>query len=85
LGIKESIAEIREDILKYSPYPEKVKIVAATKYTDENGIREVAKAGLECIGENRVQAMVEKIEKMSSEELKNIKNQLKMKLFLIIL
>ncbi len=73
MEIKDSIKEIMEDIKKYSPYPENVKIVAATKYTDENGIRAVVSEGITDIGENRVQAMVEKIEKMSKDELKNIK------------
>jgi PLP dependent protein len=71
--MKERIEEIRADIKKHSPYPEKVKIVAATKYTDEKGIRDVAAQGIIDIGENRVQAMVEKIEKLSKDELKNIR------------
>ena len=61
------IEEIREDIKKYSKYPERVRIVAATKYTDCNGIREVLAAGIRDIGENRVQAMSEKLEELQEE------------------
>lgn len=61
------IKEIREDIKRYSKYPEKVRIVAATKYTDCNGIREVLAAGIRDIGENRVQAMIEKQEELQEE------------------
>ena len=73
MGLKESIQEIRDDIKKYSPYPEKVKIVAATKYTDENGVREVIAEEVFDVGENRVQSMTEKLEKLSKEELKKIR------------
>ena len=73
MSLKESVLEIREDIKKYSPYPERVKIVAATKYTDENGVRSVVAEGIREIGENRVQSMSAKIENMSEEELKKIR------------
>lgn len=73
MDIEKNIEEIRKDIKIYSPYPEKVKIVAATKYTDEKGIIDVTAAGVIDIGENRVQAMIGKIEKMSSDELKKIR------------
>jgi pyridoxal phosphate enzyme (YggS family) len=73
VGLRESVKEIRDDIKKYSPYPEKVKIVAATKYTDENGVRDVVAEDIVDVGENRVQAMMEKLEKLSKEELKKIR------------
>ena len=73
MGLRESIEEIKDDIKKYSPYPEKVKIVAATKYTDENGVREVIAEEVYDVGENRVQSMMEKLEKLSKEELKKIR------------
>lgn len=73
MGLKESIEEIKDDIKKYSPYPEKVKIVAATKYTDENGVRDVIAEEVYDVGENRVQSMMEKLEKLSKEELKKIR------------
>ena len=33
--IKKNIATIKEDILKHSPYPERVKLVAVTKYFEK--------------------------------------------------
>ena len=62
--MKKRIEEIEQEIKKYSPYPEKVRIVAATKYTDAAGVEKVVNAGVLDVGENRVQSMMEKIEKM---------------------
>ncbi|MBZ4683508.1 MAG: dependent protein [Fusobacteriaceae bacterium] len=66
MSLKETITknlnEIKEDIKKYSPYPEKVKIVGATKYLDKYQLEEYFNSGAKIIGENRVQALREKKE-----------------------
>ncbi|MDO4690331.1 MAG: YggS family pyridoxal phosphate-dependent enzyme [Fusobacterium sp.] len=61
MTIKENIDEILEDIKKYSPYPERVKLVAVTKYMDTDKIEEVIKLGQNSLGENKAQLIREKI------------------------
>lgn len=68
--MKKRIEEIEQEIKKYSPYPEKVRIVAATKYTDAAGVENVVNAGVLDVGENRVQSMMEKIEKINNDKIK---------------
>ena len=46
MSIKANVAEILEDIKKYSPYPEKVKLVAVTKYSTTRS--EERRVGKEC-------------------------------------
>ena len=40
MSIQASVEEILEDIKKYSPYPEKVKLIAVTKYSSVEDIEE---------------------------------------------
>ena len=40
MSIKTNVEEILEDIKKYSPYPEKVKLVAVTKYSSVEDIEQ---------------------------------------------
>ena len=54
--------EILEDIKKYSPYPEKVKLIAVTKYSTVEDIEEFLKTGQNICGENKVQVVKDKIE-----------------------
>ena len=54
--------EILEDIKKYSPYPEKVKLVAVTKYSSVEDIEEFLETGQNICGENKVQVIKDKIE-----------------------
>lgn len=58
--IKKNIDGIMKDIEKYSPYPKKVKLVAITKYFDEQGIESVLKSGHNIIGENKGQQIRDK-------------------------
>lgn len=60
MKIRENILELKKDIEKYSPNPERVLLLPTTKYVDAYGILEVVKAGCRVLGENRVQALEEK-------------------------
>lgn len=66
MKIKENILELKDDIKKYSPNPEKVLLLPTTKYVDALGVLEVVKAGCKVVGENRVQALEEKREILNS-------------------
>lgn len=61
MAIKENIEEILKDIKKYSPYPEKVKLIAVTKYVDTDKMQEIIECGHRIIGENKAQIIREKI------------------------
>lgn len=60
MGISENINEILLDIKKLSPYPEKVNLVAVTKYVDVETVKEVLKSGAHILGENKVQVLTKK-------------------------
>ncbi|MGL6153697.1 MAG: YggS family pyridoxal phosphate-dependent enzyme [Cetobacterium sp.] len=60
MNIQKNIQEIQEDIKKYSPYPEKVTLVAVTKYVNSDIIKEVLKTGVNTLGENKVQVIESK-------------------------
>lgn len=62
MSIKENIEKILENIKKYSPYPEKVKLVAVTKYVDETKIQEIIECGHNVFGENKAQVIREKVD-----------------------
>ena len=62
MSIQASVEEILEDIKKYSPYPEKVKLIAVTKYSTVEDIEEFLKTGQNICGENKVQVVKDKIE-----------------------
>ena len=73
MGIKENILELKNDIEKYSPNPEKVTLLSTTKYVDAYGVLEVVKAGCRVVGENRVQALEEKRNILKNLETGDIK------------
>lgn len=62
MSIKANVEEILEDIKKYSPYPEKVKLVAVTKYSSVEDIEKFLETGQIICGENKVQVIKDKIE-----------------------
>ena len=62
MSIKANVEEILEDIKKYSPYPEKVKLVAVTKYSSVEDIEKFLETGQNICGENKVQVIKDKIE-----------------------
>ncbi|BDU51146.1 YggS family pyridoxal phosphate-dependent enzyme [Haliovirga abyssi] len=69
MSVAENIKLIKEDIKKYSKNPDKVKIIAATKYVDYKGVEEVLEAGIKNAGENRVQALREKREILKEKDI----------------
>jgi len=73
MSIKENIKELKEEIQKYSPNPDKVILLPTTKYVDADGVLEVLEAGCSIVGENRVQALEEKKKKIESEGNPEIK------------
>jgi len=73
MNIKENILEIKKDIEKYSIDPEKVLLLPTTKYVDANGVLEVVEAGCDTVGENRVQALMEKKEILDKNQKLDIK------------
>jgi len=73
MNIKENILEIKKDIEKYSIDPEKVLLLPTTKYADANGVLEVVEAGCDTVGENRVQALMEKKEILDKNQKLDIK------------
>ena len=56
----EILREIEADVEKYSPYPDKVKIVAVSKYVEPEVALEAYKQGIKCFGENRAQLLLPK-------------------------
>ncbi len=74
---KETIEEIKKDIAKYSPYPDKVKVVAVTKYSDVDTMRKFIDENQDenkvILGENKVQVIREKIEHFKNNNLQNKK------------
>lgn len=66
--IEETLELMKTQIVPYNP-----KIVAVTKYFDENKIVEYYNAGIRDFGENRVQDAIAKMEKLPEEILENSK------------
>lgn len=60
--IKDKLEAIRQDILHYSPYPEKVRIVAVSKKQPLEKMMKAAEAGMTDFGENRIQDACEKLQ-----------------------
>lgn len=69
--IQKNYEAILEDVKKHSKNPEKVKVVAASKYVDFEGIKALAKSGVKICGENRVQALRDKRQELSLENLED--------------
>ena len=62
----DSLNQIKENINLYSPYPDKVKIIAVTKNFSHHAIISAFKQNVVCIGENRVQEFFNKKEKLKN-------------------
>lgn len=69
--IKKNIEDIRADIARYSPHPEKVKLVAVTKYVETEDMEGSFEAGNPIFGENRVQVIREKKEYFDTTAMKD--------------
>ena len=67
--IKKNLEEIKNDIKNIRGENSGVKVVCASKYTDGQGIVDIINAGIEYIGENRVQAMKDKREYLETLKL----------------
>lgn len=59
MNIKTNIEQILNDIKLYSPHPEKVKLIAVSKYVDIDTIQEILKV-YNILGENKAQILKEK-------------------------
>ena len=64
--IEERIKEIYEEVKQYSPYPEKVKVIAVSKYLTAQEMLPYLETGIITLGENRVQVIQEKYEELST-------------------
>ena len=70
--IKKSLLEIREDIKKYSPYPDKVRLVAVTKYSEVDDMLEALGCGADTFGENKAQLLKEKKTIFDEKNISNV-------------
>ena len=73
LKIQQNYKKILEDIEKYSPYPEKVKILFVSKYFNVEEHKALIEMGYDYFGENRAQLYRDKLNEFSGEKYKNIK------------
>lgn len=71
--IQQNYKNILEDIKKYSPYPEKVKILFVSKYFNVEEHKALIEMGYDYFGENRAQLYRDKLNEFSVEKYKNIK------------
>ena len=67
--IIENYSKIENDIKKYSPYPEKVKILFVTKYFDIEEHKKVVNMGFNYFGENKAQLFRDKIQTIDNTDL----------------
>ena len=70
--IDKNYNQILEDIKRYTPYPEKVKILFVSKYYDIEEHRKIIEMGYNYFGENRAQVYRDKLKEFSGEKYKNI-------------
>ena len=73
IKIQQNYEKILEDIKKYSPYLEKVKILFVSKYFDVEEHKALIEMGYDYFGENRAQLYRDKLNEFSDEKYKNIK------------
>ena len=73
LKIQKNYKKILEDIEKYSPYPEKVKILFVSKYFNVEEHKALIEMGYDYFGENRAQLYRDKLNEFSGEKYKSIK------------
>ena len=67
--IIENYNNIENDIKKYSPYPEKVKILFVTKYFDIEEHQKIVILGFNYFGENKAQLFRDKIKTIDNPDL----------------
>jgi len=71
--IHQNYEKILENVKKYSPYSEKVKILFVSKYLNVEEHKAVIDMGYNYFGENRAQLYRDKLNEFSDEKYKNIK------------
>mgnify|MGYP002754399060 CR=1 FL=1 len=71
--IQQNYKKILEDIKKYSPYPEKVKILLVSKYLNVEEHKTLIEMGYDYFGENRAQLYRDKLNEFSDELRENVK------------
>ena len=70
--ISQNYEGILQDIKKYSPYPEEVKILFVSKYLGIEEQEALINMGYSYFGENRAQVYRDKLERFSSEKYENL-------------
>ena len=65
-----ALNEIKSDIMRFSPYPDLVNIIAVTKNFNISAIKSAAINNITLIGENRVQEYIKKIQNFTELEQK---------------
>ncbi|MDR3259911.1 MAG: YggS family pyridoxal phosphate-dependent enzyme [Fusobacteriaceae bacterium] len=70
--IQSILAEIENDIRKYSPYPEKVRLVVVSKYVDSKIMIDAFNSGVKIFGENKAQILKNKKESFDLKDIKNV-------------
>lgn len=63
--IEERMKEVYEEVKQYSPYPEKVKVIAVSKYLSAEEMLPYLQSGILTLGENKAQVIQEKYELLS--------------------
>ena len=70
--MEEALAEIQNDIKNLSPYPDRVKLVAVSKYSTPDEVMKAYNLGVRIFGENKVQSLREKKEFFSNNKIEDI-------------
>ena len=65
MNISRNVELIRQNIESLATHSEAVNIVAATKYVNANQMEELFESGITMMGENRVDALLEKKAQMT--------------------
>src|SRR3712207_1310559 len=65
-SIEERMKEVYEEVKHYSPYPEKVKVIAVSKYLNAKEMIPYLESGIMVLGENKAQVIQDKYEELSS-------------------
>lgn len=72
MDIKKNIQDIKDEIKKYSPYPDKVKLIVVTKYGGVEDIEKVLAADYNVIAENKAQVFRDKLKYFKEKKIENI-------------
>ena len=68
--ILKNYEKVENDVKKYSPYPEKVKILFVTKYLNIEEHKKIIAQGFSYFGEHKAQVYRDKLESLENETLK---------------